>query len=54
MESGEDPRDLLGPSSCGSAGIMRILEAVIQPFDSTVRLRMVRGGLEMQNVKHVA
>jgi hypothetical protein len=41
-ESEEDTRDLLCPSSCGKK---LILEAAMQSFDCTVRLRMVSGGL---------
>jgi hypothetical protein len=46
-ESEEDPGDLLSPSSLGSSGTKRILEAMMQSFDCAVCLRMVSSGLAM-------
>ncbi len=47
MESEEDPRDLLSPSSHGGAGMKNMLKAAMQSFDCTVCLGMVSRGLAM-------
>jgi len=46
--------DLFGPVGRGGASLESVLEAAVQSFDGTVRLRMVGGGLAMPNIEHSA
>ena len=41
--------DLFGPVGSGGASLESVLEAAVQSFDGTVRLRVVGSGLAMPN-----